>query len=167
MDMVVLDNTLIGALVVLLLGLCAFVVITWSNTRSARKHTESIFQQQHLVRTDPDAHRLSQAVHLLRPPVRLGFDYVIKHDHDKLPYISEWNTGGSMPSQAELDVALKKVTAIDSLGYAAMRRSEYPSIEEQLDAAYKARRGDTTEQEELDNRIEQIKEKYPKSDDAL
>jgi hypothetical protein len=48
-----------------------------------------------------------------------------------------------------------------------MRRSEYPSIEEQLDAAYKARRGDITEQQELDNRIEQIKNKYPKSDDAL
>lgn len=72
-----------------------------------------------------------------------------------------------MPTQAELDEALKKVTAIDSTGYAAMRRSEYPSIEDQLDAAYKARRGDFTEQEELDNRIQQIKDKYPKSDDAL
>jgi len=59
------------------------------------------------------------------------------------------------------------VTAIDSTGYAAMRRSEYPSIQDQLDAAYKARRGNTAEQEELDNRIEKIKNKYPKSDDAL
>jgi hypothetical protein len=163
----VLDNTLIGALIVLLLGLIVFVLITWSNTRSARKHTENIFQQQHLVRTLPDAHRLSQAVHLLRPSVRLGFDYVIKQGHGKLPYISSWDTGGSMPTPAELDVALKKVAAIDSTGYAAMRRSEYPSIEDQLDAAYKARRGDTTEQDELDNRIEQVKNKYPRTDDAL
>jgi hypothetical protein len=148
-------------------GLSAIVFFNWSNTRNARRHTEKIFQQQHLVRTHPDVHRLSQAVHLLRPSVRLGFDYFIKHDDGKLPYISEWNTGGSMPTQAELDEALKKVTAIDSTGYAAMRRSEYPSIEEQLDAAYKARRGDFTEQEELDNRIQQIKDKYPKSDDAL
>jgi hypothetical protein len=163
----VLDNTMIGAMIVLLVGLSAIVFFNWSNTRNARRHTEKIFQQQHLVRTHPDVHRLSQAVHLLRPSVRLGFDYVIKHDDGKLPYISEWNTGGSMPTQAELDEALKKVTAIDSTGYAAMRRSEYPSIEEQLDAAYKARRGDFTEQEELDNRIQQIKDKYPKSDDAL
>ncbi|MDX2458219.1 MAG: hypothetical protein QNL87_12000 [Gammaproteobacteria bacterium] len=163
----VLDNTLISALIVLLLGLCAFVFFTWSNTRSASKHTENIFQQQHLLRTHPDAHRLSQAVHLLRPSVRLGFDYLIKHDNGNLPYISEWNTGGSMPTPAELAEALKKVTAIDSTGYAAMRRSEYPSIEEQLDAAYKARRGDISEQEELDDRIEQVKNKYPKSDDAL
>ncbi|MEN8205507.1 MAG: hypothetical protein ABFS24_05790 [Pseudomonadota bacterium] len=163
----VLDRTLIGALVVLILGLLVFVFFTWSNTRGARKHTDNIFQQQHLVRTSPDVHRLSQAVHLLRPSVRLGFDYVIKCDEGKLPYISEWDTGGSMPSQAEIDDALKKVTAIDSTGYAAMRRSEYPSIEDQLDAAYKARRGNPAEQEELDNRIDQIKGKYPKSDDAL
>lgn len=163
----VLDNSMIGALLVLLVGLSALVYFNWSNTRSARKHTEKIFQQQHLVRTHPDVHRLSQAVHLLRPSVRLGFDYVIEHDDGKLPRITEWNTGGSMPTQAELDDALNKVTAIDSTGYAAMRRSEYPSIEEQLDAAFKARRGDFSEQEQLDNRIEQIKNKYPKSDDAL
>jgi len=162
-----LDNTMIGALLVLMVGLSAIVFFNWSNTRNARRHTEKIFQQQHLVRTHPDVHRLSQAVHLLHPSVRLGFDYVIEHDDGKLPYISEWNTGGEMPTKAELDEALKKVTAIDSTGYAAMRRSEYPSIEDQLDAAYKARRGDFTEQEELDNRIEQVKDKYPKSDDAL
>ena len=162
-----LDNTMIGALLVLMVGLSAIVFFNWSNTRNARRHTEKIFQQQHLVRTHPDVHRLSQAVHLLHPSVRLGFDYVIEHDDGKLPYISEWNTGGEMPTKAELDEALKKVTAIDSTGYAAMRRSEYPGIEDQLDAAYKARRGDFTEQEELDNRIEQVKDKYPKSDDAL
>ena len=163
----VLDRTLIGALVVLLFGLIVFVFITWSNTRGARKHTENIFQQQHLVRTSPDVHRLSQAVHLVRPSVHLGFDYVIKQDGGKLPRISEWNTGGSMPTQTELDDALKKVAAIDCTGYAAMRRAEYPGIEEQLDAAFKARHGNPAEQEQLDNRIQQIKEKYPKSDDAL
>lgn len=163
----VLDQTLISALIVLLFGLIAFVFFTWSNTRSARKHTESIFQQQHLVRTSPNAHRLSQAVHLLRPSVRLGFDYVIKEDAGEQPYISGWDTAGDMPTPAELDEALKKVAAIDSTGYAAMRRSEYPSIEEQLDAAFKARHGDPGELEELDNRIQQIKDKYPKSDDDL
>jgi len=149
------------------MGLSAVVFFSWSNTRDARRHTKRIFQQQHLIRVYPDAHRLSQAVHLLHPSVRLGFDYIIEQDDGKLPYISEWNAGGSMPTQAELDDALRKVTAIDSTGYAAMRRSEYPSIEEQLDAAYKARRGDITEQAELDNRIEQVKDKYPKSDDDL
>jgi hypothetical protein len=163
----VLDKTLVIAMLVLFIGVSVFVFITWSNTRAARKHMDNILQQQQLVRTHPDAHRLSEAVHLLRPSVRLGFDYVIKQEDGELPYISEWNTGGSMPANEELDDALKRVTAIDSTGYAAMRRSEYPSIEDQLDAAYKARRGDPTEQQELDDRIEQIKNKYPKSDDAL
>jgi len=163
----VLDNTLIGALIVILMGLSTVIFFSWSNTKDARRHTKRIFQQQHLIRVDPDAHRLGQAVHLLRPSAHLGFDYFIEHDDGKLPYISEWNGSGSMPTLVELEGALRKVTAIDSTGYAAMRRSEYPSIEDQLDAAYKARHGDITEQAELDNRIEQVKSKYPKSDDDL
>ena len=163
----VLDNTLIGALIIILVALSAVIFFSWSNTKDARRHTKEIFQQQHLIRVDPDAHRLSRAVHLLRPSAHLGFDYFIEHDDGKLPYISEWNGSGSMPTLVELEGALRKVTAIDSTGYAAMRRSEYPSIEDQLDAAYKARHGDITEQAELDNRIEQVKSKYPKSDDDL
>ena len=162
-----LDPTIIAALVVLLIGVTAFTLINWSNSRAAHKHTSNILEQKHLVSTHPDVHRLSQAIHLLRPSVRPGFDYLITHEDGKLPYISEWDTFGEPPTQAEIDEALRKVAAIDSTGYAAMRRSEYPSIEDQLDAAWKARRGDTSEQEELDNRIEQIKNKYPKSDSDI
>jgi hypothetical protein len=162
-----MDKTLIYALIVLFIGLTVFVLITWSNTRAARQHIKEIFQQQKLIKTNPDVHRLSQAVHLLHPSARLGFDYLIKQENGELPTLAAWNTAGTMPTQAELDEALREVTAIDSRGYAAMRRSEYPGIEDQLDAAYKARRGDPTEQEELDARIEQIKNKYPKSDEEL
>ncbi len=164
----VVDSTMVSVLFLILVGVLVLGYFNWSNTKDARRHTQRIFQQQRLVREDPDAHRLSQAVHLLRPSVRLGFDYFIETDgHGKLPYISEWNTGGTMPTQEEFDEALRRVTAIDSTGYAAMRRREYPSVEEQLDAAFKARHGDPGEQEELDSRIEQIKNKYPKSDDDL
>jgi hypothetical protein len=162
------DGTFIAVIIVILIGLSIFSLINWSNTRNARDHTRRLYQQQDLVRMSPDVHRLSQAVHLLRPSVRLGFDYMIKADKPgELPYISDWHTGGTMPTQAEIDDALNQVTKIESTGYAAMRRSEYPSVEDQLDAAYKARRGDDTEQQELDNRIEEVKNKYPKSDDAL
>ncbi|MDX1697315.1 MAG: hypothetical protein R3308_03470 [Thiohalobacterales bacterium] len=161
------NANLLAVLGVLLLGLAIFVSIVWSNTRAARKHTESIFQQQRLVHDSPDAHRLSQAVHLLVPGVRLGFDYVIRQDNGNLPYIAEWNSPAPQPTPAQIERALGRVTAIDSTGYRAMRRSEYPSIEDQLDAAFKARHGDPSEQEELDRRIREIKEKYPRSDDAL
>lgn len=158
-----IDNTIIGALIVLLLGIFAFAFITWSNTRSARKHTKRIFEQQQMVRIFPDANRLFQAMHLLHPETRLGFDYTISQDRSgELPYIQEWNTAGDRPTQKEINDALEQVTRIDSTGYAAMRRSEYPSIEDQLDAAYKARQGNDSEQLELDNRIAEIKSKYPK-----
>ena len=92
------NANLLAVLGVLLLGLAIFVSIVWSNTRAARKHTESIFQQQRLVHDSPDAHRLSQAVHLLVPGVRLGFDYVIRQDNGNLPYIAEWNSPAPQPT---------------------------------------------------------------------
>lgn len=163
-----IDNTLISAILVILIGLVAWVVIIWTNSRAAHERTHLILQQHHLVATNQAAHRLSQAVHLLHPTVRLGIDYTICCDNTvDEPYISQWNAGGSMPTKSDLDDAYARVPEVDSRGYAAMRRAEYPSVEDQLDAAFKARHGDVTEQEELDNRIEQIKSKYPKTEDDL
>ena len=162
-----MNVNLILALVFITLALGVYIFISWSNKQAARKHTQDISQQHKLLLDDPDVHRLCQAVHLVRPAARPGFDYLIQHQPGELPYIAEWNTGGTMPTQAELDAALKQVPTIDSTGYAAMRRAEYPGIEDQLDAAYKARQGDPTEQQALDARITEIKEKYPKSDDEM
>ena len=47
-------------------------------------------------------------------------------------------------------------------GYMFLRKSEYPSIEDQLDALYKARRGDDSELKKLDRKITRVKNKYPK-----
>jgi len=41
---------------------------------------------------------------------------------------------------------------------------EYPDVGDQLDAAYKARRGDNAEQAAMDALITDIKMKYPKPD---
>ena len=49
--------------------------------------------------------------------------------------------------------------------YASMRAAAYPSVEEQLDAAYRARQGDNSMQLEIDERIRRAKEQYPKSED--
>ena len=45
-----------------------------------------------------------------------------------------------------------------------MRRAEYPSVEEQLDAAYQVRQGDNAKQLEVDEKIRHVQEKYPKTD---
>ena len=163
-----LDSTTIGVISLIIVGLFVAVFISWSNTREARRHTRQIYQQQKLVKSSHDAHRLSQAIHLLHPTARIGTDYTIELEGPGgTPHIASWEAGGAKPEQAELDRALAQVPEVDTRGYAAMRRAEYPSVEDQLDAAWKARHGNDTEQLELDRRIEEIKNKYPRSDAEL
>jgi hypothetical protein len=164
----VIDNTIIGVLIILIIGLFLWVLVISSNTRQSHKQTHLVLRQQNLVRNDPAAHRLSQALHLLRPTAHLGFDYTIVHDKKgEPPRIATWNAGNQMPSQAELDNVMPEVSEVNIKGYAAMRRAEYPSVGEQLDAAYEARQGNDAKQKELDRLITEIKNKYPKSDEEL
>lgn len=44
----------------------------------------------------------------------------------------------------------------------ALRIGEYPAIGDQMDAAFKARQGDVSQQETIDAQIEAVKIKYPK-----
>jgi hypothetical protein len=44
----------------------------------------------------------------------------------------------------------------------SLRASEYPSLGDQADAAFKARQGDNSQQLALDTLIEAVKAKYPK-----
>ena len=46
--------------------------------------------------------------------------------------------------------------------YADARLNAYPSIEDQMDALYWARQGDSSKQEEIDAKISAVKTKYPK-----
>lgn len=163
-----LDNSFIGTLVILMLGIAVWVYFMWSNSRASHKMTHQVLEQHHLVTANPEAHRLSQAVHLLHPEARLGIDYTISRSKaGEASAIASWSGASSRPSQEEIDAALARVSEADTRGYAAMRRAEYPSLEDQLDAAFKARHGDPGEQAELDRKIEEIKNKYPKSDAEL
>ena len=54
---------------------------------------------------------------------------------------------------------LEKIRPVD---YKEARSSEYPSLLDQLDALYWSRNGDNSKIEEIDKKINQIKEKYPK-----
>jgi hypothetical protein len=101
--------------------------------------------------------------------VHAGVDYVISEGGpDGKPYLAEWLSSTPQPDAGQLQEALEKlsnVRAADDL--ADLRKAEYPGIEEQLEAAYEARQGDDTRQKELDARITEIREKYPKSDESL
>lgn len=164
----VLDSTIIGVLIILLIVVFLWVFVIWSNSRQSHQQTHQVLRQQNLVRNDPAAHRLSQAVHLLRPTAHLGFDYTIEHGTKGAPpRIATWSARSEMPTQTELDDVMSEVSEVNVKGYAAMRRAEYPSVGDQLDAAYKARQGNDAQQKELDSLITEIKNKYPKSDEEL
>lgn len=162
-----IDNTFIGTIIILLLGIIAWSYLMWSSSRSSHRVTHRILEQHHLINNDPDAHRLTQAIHLLHPDARLGVDYTIGRGNTGEPAVITYWREGTTPTRQELDRALARVSEADSRGYAAMRRAEYPSVEDQLDAAFKARHGDPGEQIEIDKKIEEIKSKYPKSDEQL
>ena len=77
-------------------------------------------------------------------------------------------SSSSRPTEAEINAALLEISDIHhEAKYAAMRRAEYPSVAEQLDAAYQARQGNTAKQLELDEKISAIKQKYPKTDECV
>ncbi len=163
------DKTAFYVLLIILLGVCFWVFVMWRNTREFHKQIKQVAEQQSIIRHDKKAKILCRAIHFLHPSLHAGNDYVISNKGtDHKPVITEWNTHIPQPTQEELDQTIAKLSGIDpERDHARLRKAEYPTVGDQLDAAYKARHGDPSEQARLDERIGQIKEKYPKSDQDL
>ena len=164
-----MDNGISSIVIVVLAAVCIWIYILWQNSRKMDDSIRLIAQQQNLVRHDKRARLLCRAIRLLNPHLTTGVDYVIRHDSpDQEPYIAEWITTASRPSEEEISSALLEISDVHHENkYAAMRHAEYPSVEEQLDAAYQARQGDNTRQLEEDEKIRRVKEKFPKSDECV
>ena len=164
-----MTNGALNVLIVILIAVCFWVFILWKNSRRLHEDINMVAQQHNLIRNDDSARKLCRALHLLNPKLTAGIDYVIRHDSkDQEPYIAEWMSESSQPTSDQIKRALIELSdANHEAKYAAMRRAEYPSIGEQLDAAYQARQGNTAKQAELDSKIREIKEKYPKTDDCI
>jgi hypothetical protein len=129
---------------------------------------KQVAQQQSLIRHDDSVRALCRAVHLLQPNAHAGVDYVIRHDNTgDEPYVDEWHASEQQPTREELRHALEKIHDNAGKNYASMRIAEYPSVGDQLDAAYKARQGNDAEQIAIDGLISKVKDKYPKSADCL
>jgi hypothetical protein len=159
----------LNVLIVILIAVCFWIFILWKNSRRLHEDINMVAQQHSLIRHDDSARQLCRALHLLNPKLTAGIDYVIRHDDaDQEPYIAEWMADSQQPTSDEIRSALAELSdANHEARYAAMRRAEYPSIGEQLDAAYQARQGNTEKQVEIDARIREVKEKYPKTDDLI
>lgn len=164
-----MTNGALNVFIVILIAVCFWVFILWKNSRRMHEDLNMVAQQQSLIRNDDNVRALCRALHLLNPNLTAGIDYIIKHDNkEQEPYIAEWMSESSQPSIEQIKSALVELSdANHEAKYAAMRRAEYPSVGEQLDAAYQARQGNTAKQDEIDRQIREIKEKYPKSNECV
>ena len=162
-----MDN--INIIIGVLAGVCIWILILWKNSRKMNDTIKLVAQQHSLLRNDERALSLCRAIHILNPNVTAGVDYVIRHETpEQEACIAEWTTDASRPTEEEINAALLEVSDVHHEDkYSAMRRADYPSVEEQLDAAYRARQGDNTKQLEIDEKIRLVKEQYPKRDECL
>lgn len=161
-----MDKGVINIVIVVLVAVCFWIFILWKNSRKMNDAINQLAQQHTLVRHDERARTLCNAIHLLNPNVTAGVDYVIRHDApEQEPYIAEWKTSAPRPGEEEIKSALLEIADVHhEEEYASMRRAEYPSVEEQLDAAYQARQGNNAKQLAVDEKIRLVKEKYPRTD---
>jgi len=162
------DTGTVAILGFILLVVCVWILFLWHNTRRMHEQLKQVAQQQSLIRHDDSVRELCRAVHLLQPNAHAGVDYVIRHDNTgDEPYVDEWHASEQQPTREELLHALEKIHDNAGKNHASMRIAEYPSVGDQLDAAYKARQGNDAEQIAIDGLISKVKDKYPKSADCL
>ena len=164
-----MDKGVSNIVIVVLIVACVLIYILWRNSRRTKDAIILVAQQHDLIRHDERARTLCRAIHILNPDVTAGVDYVIRHDTpEQEPYIAEWKTNTSRPTEEAINSALLEISDVHHENkYAAMRRMEYPSIREQLDAAYQARQGNNAKQFEVDEKIRRVREKYPKTDESV
>jgi hypothetical protein len=164
-----MDQGVTNIIIVVLVAACIWLFILWRNSRKMDDTINLVAQQHDLIRNDDRARRLCRAIHILNPDFTIGVDYFIGLDSpEQEPYIAEWMSSSSRPTEKEINSALLEISDIHhDAKYAAMRRTEYPSVEEQLDAAYQARQGNDAKQLEVDEKIRSVKEKYPKTDECI
>jgi len=159
----------INIVIVVLISVCIMVYVLWKNSRKMDEVIKLTAQQRNLVKHDERALSLCRAIRILNPNVTAGVDYIIRQDSpDQAPYIAEWLADTSRPTEEEIKSALLEISdASHEDKYAAMRRADYPSVEEQLDAAYQARQGNDAKQLEVDEKIRRVKEHYPKGEECF
>jgi len=160
------DSSTFTTVIVALLVIGFWVYFLRSNVRITNKMIKRVAQQQSVIRHSDAVHSLCRAIHLLRPDAHAGTDYIVSEGGpEQRPCITEWlNPRIAQPSDEEIEQVLQNIDVIDpAKDHAALRRKEYPSVGDQLGAAYNARHGDDTDQIRLDEQIRKVKEKYPKS----
>lgn len=89
---------------------------------------------------------------------------LVRRVNDFAPKANPWAESAPVTVGEKVDPALHQALpqAPEMVTYADARLNAYPSIEDQMDALYWARQGDSSKQEEIDAKISAVKTKYPK-----
>ena len=87
--------------------------------------------------------------------------------------IASYNNSSTTPYDQISDIPLAlnfeadttdDLTTATTFDYKEARAFSYPELGDQMDAAYKARLGDSSEQTAIDVKIKAVKDKFPKDD---
>jgi len=137
------------------------------NRINTQKSIGELARQHSLLNTNDEARLLCRAVQRVQPNAHAGLDYLIATKDDRTPYIAEWRSILPKPSDDEIHRAMHAVSDDDAHhSYDALRRAAYPSVGDQLDAAYQARQGNPGLQIEIDRKIAEVKRRYAKPDEC-
>jgi hypothetical protein len=110
------------------------------------------------------ARELCLSIRCLYPAMQMGVDFRVADDGEGA-YIEEWNNAAAKPSQEQLDQGMAECRRNKDVSrYREERAFAYPSVSDQLDAMYKARMGDASDLEVIDQQIAEVKERYPRGD---
>lgn len=154
---------------VVLIAVCFWLYILWRNSRKLHNDIRRVAQQHSLIRNDDRVRTLCRAIHLVNPHVTAGVDYIIRHDNpDVEPTIEEWNVDAPRPTAEQISSALRELSnTYHEEEYAAMRRAEYPTVGDQLEAMYEARQGNNAKLDAVDEKIRLVRDKYPREEECV
>lgn len=163
------DNFTIGALVIFVVVLLVFFYLHESNKKEVREQIADMERRLHDLYTEPSVHsrearEMCAAIHHLYPDAVAGEHFALADDGEG-PYIKVWMMENPQPSSTELrEIVEQHSHEWTATGYQEARLAEYPSVGDQLDALYKARHGDESELQVIDEQIKTVKAQHPNID---
>ena len=108
-----MDQGVANIIIVVLVAACIWLFILWRNSRKMDDTINLVAQQHDLIRNDERARRLCRAIHILNPDFTIGVDYFIGLDSpEQEPYIAEWMSSSSRPTEKEINSALLEISDI-------------------------------------------------------
>lgn len=160
------DNFTLGAIAIFVAVVVLFYVLNRQQQSETRLQLDELHTRMQNLHREPSVHskaarEMCAAIHHLYPHAVAGEDFQLADDGNG-PYINAWMLADEQPSAKQLaGIYEDHREQWQGTNYREARLAEYPSIGEQLDAMYKARRGDDSALRVVDEIITEVKGKHP------